>query len=328
MVDFSPPFANGVPDYRRFPNVSERSSGFPCAGVDYTLFNGLEYASEAEINEVIVYAGLTPTNSDLTQLRQAITGMVADAIYGLDLPDDPPDPDLSDYVRLNLLRSVMPILPFVMNSTGRAGVYSPSAGYVRVPGGVWITHRGIYQFSTHETTFSVAANKTYHVRWRYVNGQSQYVLMDLADTSYNPGSLAEDNESFDTTYDDMLLARVVTTSSGSAQVTDLANKLSLFAKSQLNFQTTRSGWTTLPGTGISLNWARTPKLAEVGHRLWISNSGDVGYAYARPDVVGTLQSMGVRGTGANRYYTGDVQYNYFDNGAFNGRFHAEWVVEA
>lgn len=326
MVDYSPPFGhNGE---RRFPNTSERSGGFPCAGADYTLFNGLEFGAQSEVGEVINHAGLTPTNSDLTQFRQAIAAMVADAIDNLNLPDSPPDPNLSDYLLLNTARSRLPIFPFVMTANGRAGVFSPGAGYVRVPGGVWITHRGVYQFSTHETTFPTQANKTYHVRWMW-DGASNYVLKDLSDPAYNPGGLDESNLAFDSTYDDMLLARVVTTGANAVQVTDLSNLIALSAAGALNFVTTRNpSWFTMANSGLLLNWARTPYRVGTGLRLLISNSGDVGYGYARPDVVGTLQSVGIKSTGATRYYTGDIQYTYFDNGAFNGRFHAEWTVEA
>lgn len=326
MADYSPPFGNTGD--RRFPNVSERSGGFPCAGADYTLFNGLEYAGEAEIGEVITGAGLAPSNGDLTQFRQAIAAMVADAIYGLDLPETPPDPDLSDYLLLNTARSRLPIFPFVMTANGRAGVYSPGAGYVRVPGGVWVTHRGVYQFSTHETTFATQANKTYHVRWQW-DGASNYVLKDLSDPTYNPGSLAETDAAFDSTYDDMLLARVVTTGANAVQVTDLQNSLVLAASALVNVEITRkTSYETIPNSGIAINWARTPTQAQIGFRLWKSNVTDVDGRYYPASTVGVIQAIGISSIGANRYYSGDATYHYFDNGALNGHLHAEWTLEA
>lgn len=328
MVDYSPPFCSTGP--RRYPTQLEKSGGFPCEGADYMLFNGLEYTLQQEVGEVISHAGLTPSNGDLTQLRQAIKVMLAEAIYDLDLPPDPPDPDLSDFILQNSLRTTLPILPFVMNSTGRAGVYSPGAGYVRIPGNVWITHRGIYRFSTHETTFTTEANKTYHVRWRYVDGNSVYSLLDLADSGYNPDELDEDDAYFDSSYDDMLLARVVTTGANSVQVTDLSNlqALSMIESIDSGSINTSVGWTTLAGSGLSLNWARTPYRAEVGLTMVKHQAGGVAGVAAPTSGAGLYHQIGVKKGAVNRYSCEDLSYTYHDTLNNYGSLSALWAVEA
>ena len=53
---------------------------------------------------------------------------------------------------------------------------------------------------------------------------SGFALKDLGDVAYNPAALAEDNPAFDSTYDDMLVARIVTDASNVATITNLANK--------------------------------------------------------------------------------------------------------
>lgn len=75
MADFDPPFgiSNGT---RRFPNLSEQQGGFSCGPADRDLFNGLLYRIEAEIGEVITYAGIVPTDARMTQLREAIQALI------------------------------------------------------------------------------------------------------------------------------------------------------------------------------------------------------------------------------------------------------------
>ena len=66
-------FANSAP--RRDPTTGEISGGFPCGPADIELFDELFYRSTQggiEIANVIVAAGLTPSEGDLAQLLKAI----------------------------------------------------------------------------------------------------------------------------------------------------------------------------------------------------------------------------------------------------------------
>lgn len=114
------------------------------------------------------------------------------------------------------------------------------------------------------------ANKTYHLRWHapgtgdatpeatYPNGR--FVLEDLADAGYNPSALAETSSGFDTTYDDMLIAKIVTNGSNVPTITELVNEARILEN------VTASNTPTSPGTnGSSISFSatfdlsRTPK---------------------------------------------------------------------
>lgn len=73
-------FAGADDDYRREPTPTEISGGFPCGPADLELFNGLFYRSTQigiELEALIVAAGLTPDDAVLTQVRDAITALIA-----------------------------------------------------------------------------------------------------------------------------------------------------------------------------------------------------------------------------------------------------------
>jgi len=249
MADFSPPFAND--GERRAPASDEQQLGFGCGPADQFLFNWMFWSIQSEIGAVIEEAGLTPSNTDMTQLLQAIQSLIDAATGG---GGDP------NYVLMTQARARLPFYPEVLTSTGKIGVVSPGVGQVRVPAGVSFTHRGIFNVTTVQTDLVTDASKTYHLRWNPTGG---FVLRDLANVSYNPTVAAETNAAFDTGYDDMLVARVVTNSSNVVTVTDLVNKHSLFASGELSFigaafqdDVPPSGITNF--TPVDLNWSRTP----------------------------------------------------------------------
>ena len=70
MADFDPPWAvNGT---KRAPTAAETDGGFPCGPADRALFNWLHHRVQAELNAVIIGAGLTPSDADLAQVWKAI----------------------------------------------------------------------------------------------------------------------------------------------------------------------------------------------------------------------------------------------------------------
>lgn len=209
MANFIIPF--GRDSEKRNPDADERLNGFPCGPADQRLFNGLFYRLESEVGEVIDFAGLTGNDGDLTQLRQAIEAMIAAATGG---------GDTSQFLLVSQARARLPIFPEIQTADNKIVVNTPGAGTIRIPSGVAFWHRGIYSITTVQTDFATAASKTYHVRWSAANG---YQLKDLADIVYNPGALAESDVTFDSTYDDMLIARVTTNSSNVPTITNLAN---------------------------------------------------------------------------------------------------------
>lgn len=196
---------------------------------------------QREIVSVITAAGLPPTNDDPTQLLQAIQWLIAQ-VTG--------EGDTEDFVLMTQARNKLPIFPETVASDGLIPVFSPANGTVRIPAGYDFIHRGIFTVTTVQTDLPTSASKTFHVRWT----PSGFVIKDLADTGYNPGgALDEANPAFDSKYDDMLLAKVVTNASNVPTVTPLANK-NVLAKSERIQKLGSTPWDILSAH----NWARTP----------------------------------------------------------------------
>ncbi|KQV27609.1 hypothetical protein ASC97_04325 [Rhizobium sp. Root1203] len=233
---------------------------------------------------VIAAAGLTPSSSDLTQLLQAINNLIAAATgSGGD----------ENFVLMTEARVRLPIFPEVMTADGRLPVVSPAAGQVRVPAAYDFLHRGIYNVTTVQQDFATAATKTYHLRWTPGSG---FALKDLADGAYNPGALSEDHASFDSTFDNMLVARVVTNPSNVPTITNLANlnrlKLSTVktgAASALN-----SNFASLFTGTEAINWARTPTAAFSGSVITtgIVGAGGLEYGNVVSNRIVTRYSLG------------------------------------
>ncbi|WP_242220090.1 hypothetical protein [Shinella zoogloeoides] len=247
-MDYNAPYGSADPNAgyvdRNTPGAVS-GSRVPAAAVEMP---------QREIVTVIKNAGLTPNKADPTQLDQAIDQKILAATGGGG--DD-------NYVLMTQARIRLPIFPDIQTSDGRLPVVSPSGGQVRVPTGYEFLHRGIFLVTTEQIDFATAANKIYHLRWNPTDGFS---LKDLADAGYNPSAVAETNAAFDSGYDDMLVARVVTNSSNVPTITNLTNKHDLRATGELNTAMDNSEFDNdaLPSQitkfrTISLNWARSPQ---------------------------------------------------------------------
>lgn len=215
MADFDPPFAST--GERRLPTSEERNNGFPCGPADQRLFNALFNRIEAELGDLVGYAGITPSDVDNTTVRQAVLALIDAATGG----------NPAGYILMTQARARLPIFPEVLNTDGRIVITSPGTGQVRLPGGVDFLHRGIFTVTTSQTDFATDPSKTYHLRWDTTNG---FRLLDVAGSTYNPTALAETNIKFDSTFDDIIFARVITNSSNVPTITNLANKNLLTAE--------------------------------------------------------------------------------------------------
>ncbi|NEJ10479.1 hypothetical protein GR238_34530 [Rhizobium leguminosarum] len=209
----------------------------PAAAIEYP---------QREIMAVVTAAGIDGSNEDLTQLLQAIQALISAATGG---------GDTSNFVLMPAARARLPIFPEVLTSDGRIPISAPSTGTVRVPAGYDFLHRGIFAITTVQTDFVTVANKTYHLRWNPTNG---FQLKDLADVVYNPTALAETDISFDSAYDNMLVARVITSAGNVATIANLANKV------KLELTNVKSTWSEGPSgmpaaPQVTLNFARTPQ---------------------------------------------------------------------
>lgn len=248
-MDYVQPYGNADPNA---PYVDRNSPGavkgstVPAAAIE---------APMREIRAVIVGAGITPDRNDLTQLNQAIAALIAQATGGG--PEE-------GYVTFDVARARLPIFPEVLTADGRLPIVSPSSGQVRVPAGYDFVHRGIFVITTAQVDFATAANKTYHVRWTPGGG---FALKDLADAGYNAGGspTTEANEVLDSTYDDILFARVVTNGANVPTVKNLANK----ARLELRAMVTGTDIQLASDNGANVvmehiyDWARRPKVVDL-----------------------------------------------------------------
>lgn len=262
MADFTTPL--GDVGEKRLPTETEREQGFLCGPADRTLFTGLFNRIESEIGDVIQYAGIAGDDTNFSQLRQAILALIDAATGG----------NPAGYILETQARARLPIYPEVQNTDGRIVVTSPGVGQVRLPGGVNFLHRGIFQLTTLQTDFATDASKIYHLRWDPTNG---FRLRDLAAVGYNPTALTETNATFDSAYDDMLVARVITNSSNIPTITNLANKNRLvFESAEIIADAASYTYGTpndaLQAAGVTVyNFARTPLVA-VDAAMLSSNS--------------------------------------------------------
>lgn len=212
MVDFTPPFAeNGE---RRLPDATEQSLGLSCDPQQLReLLNGMFNLHQGQIKTIADEAGVTPSGAgDKTLLNRAVLALIAAATGA---------GDTSEFVLFSQARARLPIFPDVATIDGRFSVTAPTTGIIALGAGTAFLHRGIFSTTTAYQEFSTDPSKTYHLRWNPTDG---FVLRDLASGTYNPGTLAETNVAFDSTFDDMLVARVITNSSNVATITNLSNK--------------------------------------------------------------------------------------------------------
>lgn len=172
-----------------------------------------------------------------------------------------------------------PFYPEALTVDGKLAI-TANVGSVVIGAAQAFQYRGMTKIATDsfvlaDRTLATAASKTYHLRWHasgtgdatpsstYPNGR--FVLKDLANAGYNPASLAEVDASFDTTFDNMLIARVVTDGGNTPTVIALVNRADLLASINLEQTFTRTangmGAFVAPFTPTTLNWSRTPKYA-------------------------------------------------------------------
>jgi hypothetical protein len=227
-------------------------------------------------------------NGLLQQVRRAIRGM--------GISEDNLDDDMllkaiqaaqAGLASEAALLANMPVHAFV----GSSGLIATTTGVgqIIVLTGQTIIRRGIRSYAMDDIslanrTFATVASRTYHLRW-YAPGTGRATpasswpagrlfLEDLSDTvGYNPSSLAEANAAFDSTFDNVLLGRVVTNGSNALTLTPLLNIPALAADVFSYFDQTTPGAFTGPGAtfllacshSVTINWARTPRfVAHIG----------------------------------------------------------------
>ena len=304
MANFSTPL--GAEGERRLPTETEREQGFLCGPADRTLFTGLFHRIESELGDVMQHAGIAGNDGDNTQLRQAILALIAAATGG----------NPAGYILESQARARLPIFPEVETADGRIPVISPVNGTVRLPAGFNFLHRGIFQVTTVQTDFPTDPSKTYHLRWDPVNG---YRLRDVASAAYNPGGLQEASVTFDSKYDDILIARVVTNSSNIATITNLANKNRLVAESPEIISDAGTYTYGTPQDALEAaatyvyNWARVPIVSVNAAMLSTHARGHQG-------VANWITAQATTRYSSYAHMVTDYDNNIFGDGIAHGRF--------
>lgn len=163
----------------------------------------------------------------------------------------------------------LPVYPEVTTNNSFLTVNIISAGTLEIATSQIILHRGSVEhdtasYSVSERQLTTVGNKTYHIRW---SPTGKFKIKDLADSGYNPSSLNDNDPIFDSSYDDMLVAKVVTDGSNTATVTKLKNKHKLVVEAMVELiNTGNDGQNTAYGQLIlTYNWARTP---DIKHFTW------------------------------------------------------------
>lgn len=232
-------------------------------------------------------------NGILAQVRRAIVGM--------GVPIDNADDDMLlkaiqaatvtiDAITKSQARANMPLHAEVLSADGRIGI-TGSTGQALIGTTGAFVWRGLFRidlasFAVGDRTFALAPNKTYHLRWHapgtgaatpvesFPNGR--FVLRDLADGGYNPTAAAETSQIFDSTHDDVLLARIVTDASNVPTITRLANRLQLFHTERKTGLGSAIGNGSLAfSSSITLGWGRTPRMSSV-HGALVGDTGPRG----------------------------------------------------
>ena len=174
-----------------------------------------------------------------------------------------------------------PLFPEV-NTTDNKLLVTSTTGNVVIATGQTFSWRGLNlintdSFDISNRSFSTTASKTYHLRWyapgtanapsvTYPNGR--FLLQDLSSGTYNPTSASETASIFDTTYDSMLVARVVTNSSNIPTVTLLINKARLLENLEFRYATSTVMGNLTFGNGA--NYTIVGAGSTAGQRVGIS----------------------------------------------------------
>lgn len=160
----------------------------------------------------------------------------------------------------------MPIFPEIDTASNTLAI-TAAGGQIVIDAAQQWRHRGHRIINTSDVlaaarTFATAANKAYLLRGAVAAGVPSYSLVDVT-----AAGTAELGEAYDTTFDDMLIAKVTTNGANVASVTALKNKHRLEAVGELLFSDV--AWAgdlvapsaMLHGTVLSPNWGRRPKAA-------------------------------------------------------------------
>lgn len=220
-----------------------------------------------------------------------------------------------------------PTFPEIQTADNRLALTDDGAGIVKVDASQTWIWRGLIQMSADDfdladRSFATSANKTYHLRWdasgtgdatpeaNWPNGR--FELVDL--TGATP---AETDPIYDSTFDRMLIARIVTDGANSATITKLGNKanltLSAFQSDTGNSNSTEPDLARNYQANGNFNWARVPTnfshSAVLGATEFASNTNTLVQGVANWTDVTRLDRYGFEMTILTDW-NGTAQYGY------------------
>lgn len=133
--------------------------------------------------------------------------------------------------RLKQIRPVckIPYYPEILTLSAVLAITTNDDNTIRIDPEQFFVWRGVWKINTSDyneisRTFLLIPNAIFHLRW---NAKEGFVVKNLQDVNYNSGGLTEHDASFDTTHDDMLIARVATDGNATPTITLLKNRHSL-----------------------------------------------------------------------------------------------------
>ncbi len=160
-------------------------------------------------------------------------------------------------------------LPEILTKNNTLGIDSKQNGEIVIQSNQAFLFKGVWEINTSDyeeknRTFTTLPNKIYHLRFTIDDG---FILNDLTDTKYNPSALPETHTQFDSNYNDMLIARVMTNKQNAITINSLKNKHQLSTIWNTNVVQAKNNPTanitfyTIPPQGtLLLNWSKTPTL--------------------------------------------------------------------
>ncbi|MEP9397935.1 hypothetical protein [Mesorhizobium sp. KR2-14] len=242
-LDPEPVYVNGDPAAGRKGSIP------PAKAIEHPM---------RELLNLIVGAGLTPDEADLTQVLQAVRLLAAGA------GSNPGAPAFL----------FNPVYPEIVSNGGVMSIAAANGQIVLAAGQQWVHRGGVLYNSSDlapaQRTKATVPSKTYHLRWRFNAGAPTLALYDLADAGYNAGAKAETDIAFDSSYDDMLIARVVTNPANDPTVTPLINRHRLAAEITNSGATSGVGNISKRTAALSWNWARRPLMSIYPSQIYVS----------------------------------------------------------
>jgi hypothetical protein len=239
------------------PSAGYPVDGNPATGTAPTRPGAYwHYQIQAELAAVLAEAGLTPDPDVLTQLRDALL-ILAPPLLRASLPW--PTVSTSDY-RLSITPASV---------SGHGGKITVAAGTLvglAAPLGDGSTGRPVVLATPAFDSGNLLVSSAYYLRGQVTDGALVLYVQRGTDADSAPSSGlgtpgGASGGGFDSTVFDVLLAKVVTSTSGTTPtVTALANAARLTASAAWADATSSVGGTTRT---LTLNWGRAPSVAAV-----------------------------------------------------------------